>query len=589
MRPGDARKARVLSPFAVPAGSVARLSWQAYAMLAWLTVSAVLFVRVIIFHARLRRAITYAFAAADGSLESRVCELAARLGIRRGVNVVRGSDDLSPAIAGWWLPTLIVPRGLESRLTREQLEWVLLHELAHVRRRDLYMLAIERMVECVAWFNPAVWLAGRWAEHYRECACDELALEHTSCSRADCGEAFFDLLSGAKTSPAFAIGVLSHGRLANRRMVRLLDARPQKAAIRVLATIGTIGCVVTIGLASFHTRPMLAAAQVVKARESDKPTEAAATPSTEDVQIDEKVRRIWEQQNAPMRSGRVHIKVLQLSSLQKDPIQQGHELSERSMAEVEALLDGLDLTDESCFRLIRDRLLEGGLILDHPSYRSLDLVWNETGRRATWGNGETTIVKKVCQFEYDPTERSANIADGRVSYFAPPDWAKLILAVPLRSTILGDYPASRSPPSIDSTSKGQTLVEFKSGPLGFNGIEMTWLLAPDGALLRAKEQYGRGTVVREIGFLEYPGGVHLPRVRVRTYYPMLRNEKDEVIGPLQSLSISIIEHAEFNIDIPDSEFRMAVPANTAVWDRRGELKLRAAEIDTEDVLTLFQQ
>jgi hypothetical protein len=58
---------------------------------------------------------------------------------------------------------------------------------------------------------------------------------------------------------------------------------------------------------------------------------------------------------------------------------------------------------------------------------------------------------------------------------------------------------------------------------------------------------------------------------------------------VRELTISIIDEAEFNQPIPPEAFQAAVPANTAVWDRRTELKLRAAEVATEDVLTLFER
>ncbi len=575
---------------AVNSAETTELSWQAHAMLLWVSVSAAIAVRSVLGQLRLRQAADCAASSADAALQSTVQVLATRLGIRRGIKVVMGPDGISPAIAGCWRPTLIVPRSLTARLSEGQLEWVLLHEMAHVRRGDLYCLVLERLVACVAWFNPAVWLASRWAEHYRECACDELALGHASCSRGECGEAFLTLLAGVSNGPRLAMEFLSRGRLAKKRMVRLLDAQPQKVAYKVLATVSALGCVLVFGFVSFHTQPTTAAAQPDRAESRVEPLNAAAAPLTGDAATEAHVRRIREQQNAPMKSGRVRLKVLQLSSLQKDPVQQGHELADRSKTEVEALLDGLDLTDASCFRRIRDGLLAGNLILDHPSYRSLALVWNERGRRATWGNGETTVIKEACNFEYDPSERNASITDGRWFFAASPaDWARQLLTVPLRSTILGDLPANRTAPSIERTAEGTTRVIFKQGPRSSSGIEVSWLLGPDGTLLHATELYGFSTVLREIDFREYPGGVHLPRARVRTYYPTLRSGKEEVSGPLQSLTISIIEHAEFNVDIPDSEFRMSVPANTAVWDRRGPLKLRAAEVPTEDVLTLFER
>src|SRR6185295_3242728 len=85
-----------------------------------------------------------------------------------------------PGIVGILRPLLLLPKGLTDRLTPEQFDAVLTHELCHVRRRDNLMAAIHMVVEALFWFHPMVW----WIEYRlveeRERACDDEVLHRGS-------------------------------------------------------------------------------------------------------------------------------------------------------------------------------------------------------------------------------------------------------------------------------------------------------------------------------------------------------------------------------------------------------------------------
>ncbi len=83
---------------------------------------------------------------------------------------------LEPGVVGVWRPVLLLPAGIEERLTRPQLAAVLAHELCHVRRRDNLFASIHMIVEAVFWFHPLVWWIGARLVEERERACDEAVL-----------------------------------------------------------------------------------------------------------------------------------------------------------------------------------------------------------------------------------------------------------------------------------------------------------------------------------------------------------------------------------------------------------------------------
>jgi hypothetical protein len=90
-------------------------------------------------------------------------------------------DALSgPALFGVWRPRLLFPAGLAEQLSDEELRLVVLHELGHLKRRDLFLQGLLVVSQAVHWFNPLVWLAGRLAREDRELACDEFVMAHTS-------------------------------------------------------------------------------------------------------------------------------------------------------------------------------------------------------------------------------------------------------------------------------------------------------------------------------------------------------------------------------------------------------------------------
>ena len=96
------------------------------------------------------------------------------------VPVLSSPSLLEPGVFGIWRPVLLLPEGIATRLTEEQLNAILAHELTHIRRRDNLTFALHMLVETIFWFHPLVWwIAARLIEE-REHACDEAVLQSGS-------------------------------------------------------------------------------------------------------------------------------------------------------------------------------------------------------------------------------------------------------------------------------------------------------------------------------------------------------------------------------------------------------------------------
>jgi uncharacterized protein (TIGR03435 family) len=83
------------------------------------------------------------------------------------------ASAIEPGVFGIRRPVLLLPHGIDDRLTPEQLDAIVAHELCHVRRRDNLTSAIHMAVEAIFWFHPLVWWLGARMVEERERACDE--------------------------------------------------------------------------------------------------------------------------------------------------------------------------------------------------------------------------------------------------------------------------------------------------------------------------------------------------------------------------------------------------------------------------------
>ena len=110
--------------------------------------------------------------------------LALALGITRRVGLAACDRLAAPVLVGILRPLILLPAAAMSGWSPDQLEMVLLHELAHVRRRDNLVNLLQRLVESVLFFHPAVWIVSGWVRREREHCCDRVVVERTGRPRA---------------------------------------------------------------------------------------------------------------------------------------------------------------------------------------------------------------------------------------------------------------------------------------------------------------------------------------------------------------------------------------------------------------------
>jgi protein involved in polysaccharide export with SLBB domain len=168
--------------------------------------------------------------------------LTASLGIRRAVRLVESSRLNVPAVIGVIRPVILLPLGLLSDLAPDQVQAILIHELAHIRRHDYLVNLLQVVVESLLFYHPATWWISSQIRREREHCCDDIAA-----SRFTARDYVSALLAlEQRRWPTVNALVAATGGTLLERVQRVLGhrapgkARPIRSAVEALAVLACI-------------------------------------------------------------------------------------------------------------------------------------------------------------------------------------------------------------------------------------------------------------------------------------------------------------------------------------------------------------
>jgi beta-lactamase regulating signal transducer with metallopeptidase domain len=188
-------------------------SISASAVAAWIwAVGAIgLMLRFLILNERFRRRLGRHAQVSDAPLTQIFKECLESLQVRQRVKLIETEEVDSPAVYGLWRKQVLLPDSLREQLSTHELRHVLLHELAHVKRRDPELNWLLAALQIIHWFNPVLWYAFARMRADRELATDDLALAHThQQDRTSYGETILKVLEGL-TQPRVLPGLVGIG------------------------------------------------------------------------------------------------------------------------------------------------------------------------------------------------------------------------------------------------------------------------------------------------------------------------------------------------------------------------------------------
>jgi beta-lactamase regulating signal transducer with metallopeptidase domain len=227
-------------------------------LVVWLAVVLALLVRFARSHGRTRAALRRAPALPDSELPLPAAELARRAGLRQLPPLVVSDELPAPSTCGVLRPVVVLPRGLRETAGDDGMTFVLLHELAHVRRRDPRLALFERLVRIAAFFHPTAWIAGARLAHERERACDDAALSGLPvAARPACAEALLRLIERSSRAPAEVLALSSGGRTVKHRLLRIVDPTPAASRMtpRARLAAGAAAAALLVALAARGAPP----------------------------------------------------------------------------------------------------------------------------------------------------------------------------------------------------------------------------------------------------------------------------------------------------------------------------------------------
>jgi HEAT repeat protein/beta-lactamase regulating signal transducer with metallopeptidase domain len=158
--------------------------------------------------------------------EQRLQRLCDQLRAPRPARLLESALVNVPMVVGWLRPVILLPASSLTGLSQQQLEAIIAHELAHIRRHDYLINLLQAVVETLLFYHPAVWWVSRRIRQEREHCCDDLAV-------AVCGDALTYARALLEMEQLRAAGpqlaMAANGGLLMNRIQRLVGAQPKDA------------------------------------------------------------------------------------------------------------------------------------------------------------------------------------------------------------------------------------------------------------------------------------------------------------------------------------------------------------------------
>jgi beta-lactamase regulating signal transducer with metallopeptidase domain len=315
--PAATTPAAAITSFLVPAddssphmiGTLAARArgWLPQIVLLWLAGVTFFSIRLLVSWTRVQRLARASAQPAAASWQRAASRLASALRLRRAISLVESAAVEVPTVIGWLRPMILLPASTLTGLTAEQIEMVLAHELAHIRRHDFFVNLMQTVVETLMFYHPAAWWMSRRIRVERENCCDDLAI-------AVCGNPLqyaraltrLEELRAAQTE----LAVAANGGSLLSRIRRLVVPRESTggaarwaAGAAVLAVVVVLFTLPSLPALADHedsskTKVKSDASKPAKSEIDVRPTEQSEE-SSDDVNVDVDVESDSESDNTP--------------------------------------------------------------------------------------------------------------------------------------------------------------------------------------------------------------------------------------------------------------------------------------------------
>jgi beta-lactamase regulating signal transducer with metallopeptidase domain/HEAT repeat protein len=239
--------------------------WIQWAMIVWLMGAALIVTHLVVGIARIWQLTRRAERVRDAEWLTLVEHLSQRIGLTQTVALRRSARVTMPMACGFVRGSVLLPADADG-WPRERREVVLLHELAHVKRRDCLTQLIAQAACAGYWFNPLVWLAARRLRVERERACDDQVLD-AGAKASDYAGHLLDIARSMGAAPHALMAAVAIARRSQLegRLLAILDPRMRRHALN-RATVTFIAIVMLCLVLPLAMLRPVASAQTKRAR-----------------------------------------------------------------------------------------------------------------------------------------------------------------------------------------------------------------------------------------------------------------------------------------------------------------------------------
>ena len=215
-------------------------------MLGWSAGALLLALHLLYGWARVRHIQRTATAVASHYAQDMMRRMAARIGVTQRLRLVESSLVDAPSVIGFLRPAVIVPISVLANLPPAQMEAILAHELAHIRRGDYLVNFFQCVIEVLLFYHPAVWWVSKQIRVEREHCCDDVAAALSD--RVEYAHALVTLETLRAEMPALAMGATGGELLGRiRRLVDPATTAPRSSGWVAMTAVVTVLAVAAIG------------------------------------------------------------------------------------------------------------------------------------------------------------------------------------------------------------------------------------------------------------------------------------------------------------------------------------------------------
>ncbi len=240
--------------------------------------------------------------------------------MRQAISLRTHRETLMPMVVGFWRPLVLVPSDAE-KWSPEQQRHVLLHELAHVQRRDVLAQLLAGAACVLYWFNPLAWWGAAQMRRLREIACDDVVVRHAQ-RPSMYAQTLLDVAKQYRCrQQVFSVAMARHAQVEGR-IRAILDATRERASLskRTARIVGIAAVVIVVGMGSLQltSRAKESGAAVQK---SDQAAEAASKEAQAKEASDAKAEaskarmmkvRVVDEAGEPISDANVHVSIWEL-------------------------------------------------------------------------------------------------------------------------------------------------------------------------------------------------------------------------------------------------------------------------------------